>query len=85
MAHYRMYLLDDHNKIVSGTDLVCDDDSDAEAQARLQADGQAFEVWQSTRRVFPKLARVPVASTFLQSRGDGAPNFRRFLQELLLA
>jgi hypothetical protein len=55
MAHYRMYLLDDCNKIESGLDLICLDDHEAVAQSQSQAGTQTFEVWQATRRVFPAI------------------------------
>jgi hypothetical protein len=85
MAHYRMYLLDSRNKISSGLDLTCTDDRDAVAQARSQAENRAFEVWQSTRRVFPDTIQPSQMPATTHADRYRPPALARFIQELLLA
>jgi hypothetical protein len=84
MAHYRMYLLDERNKIVSGLDLICGDDEEAIAHADIHAEGRPFEVWQSTRRVFPDLPKPQRVDAAINPQVR-PPSLQRFLEELLLA
>jgi hypothetical protein len=45
MPNYRVYVLDDHGKLVAGVNLGCTDDDAAKEHAKQLADGQEVELW----------------------------------------
>jgi hypothetical protein len=53
MADYRCYVLTPKGMAEDARDLTCATDKAAVAKGRAWARGRAFEVWQSTRRVYP--------------------------------
>ena len=60
MAHYRIYLLDNFERIVSGSDAEVGDDRAAVAFAEgLHGPGVQSEIWQGMRC----LRRVPIKAT----------------------
>lgn len=55
MAHYRLYSLDDANKVAAGEWVEAEDDATAIEAAKEQMDGHDCELWQRTRLV----GRIP--------------------------
>ena len=51
MAHYRVYVLNDHDKISKATDIQARDDTHAFEAAEKIQDAQPLEIWQGTRLV----------------------------------
>ena len=51
MAHYRVYVLNDHDKISKATDIQARDDNHAFVAAEKIQDAQPLEIWQGTRLV----------------------------------
>jgi hypothetical protein len=59
MRSYKLYLLDENDRIQSAMDLQCDDDADAIQLAQSLLDG-AMELWQGSRivrRFYPEDGR----------------------------
>ena len=65
MTHYRLYVFDAANHIRQAIDLECTDDDEARLRATSYVDGNAVEVWQSTRRV-ARLAAAEVRKVEFQ-------------------
>jgi hypothetical protein len=56
MRNYRLYLLDQNDRIQSAVELQCDDDADAIQMARSLLDGP-MELWEGARivrRLYPE-------------------------------
>jgi len=51
MPHYRLYFLDERNKIVAATDVAAENDEEACAAARQLDRAHDIEVWQQARKV----------------------------------
>ncbi|PAV68639.1 hypothetical protein WR25_20993 [Diploscapter pachys] len=51
MPHYRVYVLNDHDKISKATDIQARDDTHAFEAAEKIQDAQPLEIWQGTRLV----------------------------------
>jgi|UPI0007A61DAF hypothetical protein len=51
MAHYRLYVLNDHDKIAEATDIQARDDTHAFEVAERVRNAQPLEIWQGTRLV----------------------------------
>jgi hypothetical protein len=69
MAYYRIYMLDHHARIVTGSDVDCRDDEAALAWAAITLGTAArAEVWQGTRC----LGRVSNVSVLLDDRSRHA-------------
>ena len=56
MAGYRLYFLDDNDRIRDAAEFECDGDAEALTQAESRSDGRAMELW-SGARVVGKIAR----------------------------
>ena len=56
MAGYRLYFLDDNDRIRDAAEFECDGDAEALIQAQSRSDGRAMELW-SGARVVGKIAR----------------------------
>ncbi len=51
MAHYRIYLLDQHRRIISAANVHCADEHEARERAQHLVDCNDVELWQLDRRV----------------------------------
>lgn len=51
MADYRVYVLNDHNKIVEATDIHARDDTHVFEVAERVSGARPLEIWQGTRLV----------------------------------
>jgi len=51
MPHYRVYFLDERNKITAATNVLAENDEEACAAARQLDRAHDIEVWQQARKV----------------------------------
>ena len=58
MAGYRLYFLDDNDRIRDAAEFECDGDAEALTQAESRSDGRAMELW-SGARIVHKIAKRP--------------------------
>ena len=51
MAGYRLYFLDDNDRIRDAAEFECDGDAEALTQTESRSDGRAMELWSGARVV----------------------------------
>ena len=69
MTHYRIYSLNDANRIVKAEDIEYEDDQAAAAEAHARhGDLARIEIWSGTRRLNTELEQNPIILAHNQRR-----------------